>query len=777
MEQNKIDVVVRYGCPLVLTAESPNCFGTMEIEKGAYVEINANMDISIDVLKRPDEKTLADSSVEKMEGVLENPEFDFYVKGKDGEKGKDGTNGADGDGPGNHGIPGYPGSVGKRGDDGPNLTITVYDLQENFSLLNTGGTGGRGGKGGDGGNGANNSEGTGGNGGNAGDGGNGGNGGDGGDITVYYPTTSKYNIKCKSTAAYGGEGGMPGHPGAAGAGVSPGSVGETAVQGSNGMKGSIGKVTVNPSSLNALLRRPGGTEWLKNKYPAVYEGLMMAQQDNKSDDRDETMNDVFELDSPGLRMEPNPNCGDADSASLENCYMVSDALGKFPRGMEYVFMHGELMEKVGDNVTIVSSFADEFTADDNSLVSDTQSRMKAFFPDVYRLDDATYHSEGECYAVDTDGKVHSFKGGRSQDIVVEGGDSIVTELKVTNPIYTNSEKSDNIIVLYAREPRDNEETTWDYKYPDNHQTNNKVKTMLSFSGSVKVKDNYKILGYSNMGCEIALYYSGLSEPTALYHFGSSSISQYFKVSDDQKTCDFNFDDDWGCDMDVSAYSVSCIQMLKTYFYLSILTPAGTESGVGIVVNSTNRKDETFFIAKGTTAYVPPISIRWGCFHKQTRIKMADGSEKCICDIAVNDTILSGDGQPQRVVQVYTGHEEELVCLETEDEKQLLVTAGHPVRTADGIVCARDIRAGNELVTYDGSKSKVRFVYPYAYNDTVYNLELESSKELISEGILTGDFIMQNSIPTAKREKPCTEKAAETVRQLKLLLRELGAIKE
>ena len=73
----KVDVVVTRECPLILgSTASPNCFGTMEIEKGAYVEIRANMDISIDVLKRAEDGVQTDR-VPPQVPMRQSPRYDF----------------------------------------------------------------------------------------------------------------------------------------------------------------------------------------------------------------------------------------------------------------------------------------------------------------------------------------------------------------------------------------------------------------------------------------------------------------------------------------------------------------------------------------------------------------------------------------------------------------------------------------------------------------------------------------------------------------------------
>lgn len=524
---------------------------------------------------------------------------------------------------------------------------------------------------------------------------------------------------------------------------------------------------------SALFEKLGGEQFLQEKYPAVYEGLLKGQEKLLKNDG---MEDTFEVACPGIIMEKNTALQSADGNTENKCLLVSKTYGKFPKGMTYVCMTGELQD---ENDYTYDSFAVEYEEDGNP-VTDTENRLQAYFPDIARMNDVIYRSKGECYASDADGIVYHYTGGDTQGVLVEGQSSIVEEFTITAPKYRDGKDNGNIIVLYDRDPFDSEKNTWDYKFPNNHAQNNKVKTLLNFTGSIKVKEGYQILGFSETGDILELFYTGIDEPNATYHSATGSIKPFFKISSDKRTCEFDYgngDPDWHCNLDTSAYGASCIQKLYAYFHLTISNKIGIQMPVTFVVEHSTQPGQTYFTSEGNVVFLPYISIRWGCFHKQTRIKMADGSEKPICEIVIGDIVQTGNGQPQRVKQIYSGYEEELICLQTEDGMEMSVTAGHPVRTADGVLRAENIRPQSELVAFDGSRHAVKFAFVCPYDDVVYNLELDEPKELIANGILAGDFVMQNSMPGVKNNRPCTEDGAEAVRQLKLLMRELGIIKD
>ena len=67
--------------------------------------------------------------------------------------------------------------------------------------------------------------------------------------------------------------------------------------------------------------------------------------------------------------------------------------------------------------------------------------------------------------------------------------------------------------------------------------------------------------------------------------------------------------------------------------------------------------------------VKKIHIKFGCLGKDTRILMADGSERAIEDIRIGD----------RVTNIISGMEAEMVYVKTMGNKEILMTEGHPVR--------------------------------------------------------------------------------------------------
>lgn len=529
------------------------------------------------------------------------------------------------------------------------------------------------------------------------------------------------------------------------------------------------------SEMEDVFQKLGGRELLQGKYPAVYEGLLRGRMEQRgvNDGPDVTAN-RYDLSNPGFFVKEQKALSADGSNSAKKLYLRGEAIGKFPRGMKYIFASGVLKS---DKRGAITSFANEYNAEEAQLLADATCPMQTYFNDIYSLEDVTYWSEGECVAVDHDGNVYTLESKRSQEVLVEGGDSIVEKITVESPIHTNTEKSDKIIVLYARQPGADDKNTWDYAYSDNKEQGGKVKTMLKLKGSIQLKKDFKFLEVNASDCSLDLYFKGLNEPVASYYTKAGGISKCFKISGDGRTIDFEFCEDWHCDLDVSSYNTSCDQWLWANFSFQVYNSLVGERSIDVEIHSSEDPDVPYFESEGSIVYLPLISIRWGCFHKDTRIRMADGSEKKISEITIGDMVLTEDNQAKCVVQTYSSDEKEIVCLETDDGRKLRLTKTHPVFTSQGPVDAENVRVGSELLTADGSKPRVLFAYAIPYNDKVYNLELEESRALIAEGILTADFIQQNETRTKLGDAPLTEKTAETIRQLKALLREIGKVKD
>ncbi len=168
--------------------------------------------------------------------------------------------------------------------------------------------------------------------------------------------------------------------------------------------------------------------------------------------------------------------------------------------------------------------------------------------------------------------------------------------------------------------------------------------------------------------------------------------------------------------------------------------------------------DTRYPDQSITDQVMPLQIMYGCVAPDTKIRMADGSEKEICQIAIGEMVMGREEKIMRVANVWRGQETEpMVELFAEGmERGLLMTKTHPVwiQGADGAAGWK--RAGecrvDDRVFVAGSR-ECRAVTRVAQRDScgeIYNLDLRPADgaggqagTMYCNGILTGDNQIQN----------------------------------
>lgn len=168
----------------------------------------------------------------------------------------------------------------------------------------------------------------------------------------------------------------------------------------------------------------------------------------------------------------------------------------------------------------------------------------------------------------------------------------------------------------------------------------------------------------------------------------------------------------------------------------------------------------------TNVFIPPIAIYWGCFAKDTQIKMADGSTKQADQIKAGDRIPVLGGRTLTVTNILTGEDPQIIRIMTKDGKRIRVSGGHAMLAVDETapngrrVAAGRLQAGDRLMTPDGV-SVISEVVTEPYNDVVYNFVFEGEENpnyIEADGFWSGDFYAQNR----KREKKPAQLTEEAI---------------
>ncbi|MDQ3230527.1 MAG: Hint domain-containing protein [Pseudobdellovibrionaceae bacterium] len=92
----------------------------------------------------------------------------------------------------------------------------------------------------------------------------------------------------------------------------------------------------------------------------------------------------------------------------------------------------------------------------------------------------------------------------------------------------------------------------------------------------------------------------------------------------------------------------------------------------------------------------------------------------------------------------------LLVIQTSDKRTLKLTTEHGVLLNSGImVTALELKAGDSLITRDGSTVVITQIETESYTGSVYNVEtsgqLDQEHIIVAEGILVGDLAWQNKL--------------------------------
>lgn len=131
--------------------------------------------------------------------------------------------------------------------------------------------------------------------------------------------------------------------------------------------------------------------------------------------------------------------------------------------------------------------------------------------------------------------------------------------------------------------------------------------------------------------------------------------------------------------------------------------------------------------------VAPIKFVWGCVAAGTPVTLADGRTLAIERVAVGERVLGPDGRALVVRETWTGRETKpVVRLSLADGRSVVLTDEHPVLTPGGTRLARDLAAGDQVLTAQGIESLSGVAFA-AYDGSVHNLDLAP------EGLEPGDL--------------------------------------
>lgn len=174
------------------------------------------------------------------------------------------------------------------------------------------------------------------------------------------------------------------------------------------------------------------------------------------------------------------------------------------------------------------------------------------------------------------------------------------------------------------------------------------------------------------------------------------------------------------------------------------------------------------------AKVPLLKFKWGCLQKDTKVRMADGTEKKIQDIQLGEEVAGAGGTACKVVNRTNGTEKEVYRLKVDGYPDKIgASRTHPFMTVDGMIAAEDITPSTQLKMEDGEFHQILECYPVDYGGEVYNLELDSNHWFYADGFCTGDNVAQGDCMSQSCNSVSLSIAPELIEEIAKLRREFG----
>jgi len=190
---------------------------------------------------------------------------------------------------------------------------------------------------------------------------------------------------------------------------------------------------------------------------------------------------------------------------------------------------------------------------------------------------------------------------------------------------------------------------------------------------------------------------------------------------------------------------------QVYYVFSVVVQVGGQDVTAFITNAPST------VVPGQTALntlkIPAMVVVYGCLSADSLISMADGTGKRVADVEAGDRVMSNAaGVALTVEDTVEGTEQEpMIRIMDEEGHSLLITAGHPVCTKNGIRLARQLEIGDEVLTSKGS-SLITGLSEEMYPGIVYNLNVglpgdgvdltTDNTTFIASGIIVGDGRMQ-----------------------------------
>ena len=154
----------------------------------------------------------------------------------------------------------------------------------------------------------------------------------------------------------------------------------------------------------------------------------------------------------------------------------------------------------------------------------------------------------------------------------------------------------------------------------------------------------------------------------------------------------------------------------------------------------------------------------GCFHPDTKIRMANGHGKMIKQILPGERVWNPlTQQAQEVAEVVKGPEKTNLVVVHSQQFRSLVTTGHPFLTKRGLLRAEQLVVGDKIPAANGSWTTVEklALHPKEAKQIVWNIRLKTNSKdphqhlVLADGIVSGDLWLQKNLDKIKAASRAT----------------------
>lgn len=541
-----------------------------------------------------------------------------------------------------------------------------------------------------------------------------------------------------------------------------------------------------------LFEEYGGEERMKTWYPAIYESFLKARNDavkrgraNKPADNRTFMGS---MEKTGVRYLDTLQSNDDDPAvvltTVVSGIFIDDTTTieseKKARPWLSVTVQSKIREQFSPNYMLYSSEVVNYS---NSYAAILESNPEL----MSRIKNKHFQKTVDIEGIDPAGKLRK---GVIQEVQHMGDpcQPTIANITVTDPApKTDLHRAANqIVMLYGRMSEQEIYKGADYKdgdYLNNVFKDGKVRLLMPLSGNVLFDYKVKPLGlYKPHSPE------KLTRSEATYEYKEQKFIYRDNITDEvlyNQLKDCVIPDDYKenhqtkvtFDIKATAEPYSNLDWLaevegiqngdpKTVYItgkisLESVNQMGGKSVDQIRIKSVSKetlkkfKAEYYTYAGGNIIYIPPITIYWGCFGRDVRIRLANQGEKPASEVKAGDQLLGQDNEILIVNHVYTGYDTEIFEIVTQSGNIIRVSGGHPMMCHGKMVRASRLTPGDCLNMANGTFDPVKQVSVVPYEDTVYNFTFEGREQgayLIANGLYTGDLFMQNETQSEPRKE-------------------------